>query len=86
VSQHVTELSARQLRRRFQVAAGLSPKAYARVVRLHHAMALARASDVPDWAEIAVRSGFYDQPHLLAEFRRASVSSKTRAALRKRVA
>ena len=71
VSEHVAGMSERQLRRRFQVAVGLSPKAYARVVRLHHAMALARASVTPDWAEIAVRSGFYDQPHLLAEFRRA---------------
>ncbi|WP_146044324.1 helix-turn-helix domain-containing protein [Amycolatopsis sp. BJA-103] len=43
-------LSERQLRRRFLVAVGLSPKAYARVVRLHRAMALARSSSVPDWA------------------------------------
>lgn len=71
VSEHVVGLSERQLRRRFQIAVGLSPKAYARVVRLHHAMALARAAVVPDWAEIAVRSGFYDQPHMIAEFRRA---------------
>jgi hypothetical protein len=71
VSSHVVGLSERQLRRRFQVAVGLSPKAYARVVRLHRAMALARAAGVPDWAEIAVRAGYYDQPHLLAEFRRA---------------
>uniref|UniRef100_UPI0011783C85 helix-turn-helix domain-containing protein n=1 Tax=Amycolatopsis kentuckyensis TaxID=218823 RepID=UPI0011783C85 len=73
VSRHAAAagLSERQLRRRFLVAAGLSPKAYARVVRLHRAMALARSSPVPDWAEIAVRSGFYDQPHMLAEFRRA---------------
>ncbi|MEV7554119.1 AraC family transcriptional regulator [Amycolatopsis sp. NPDC089917] len=71
-------LSERQLRRRFLVTVGLSPKAYARVVRLHRAMALARSSSVPDWAEIAVRSGFYDQPHMLAEFRRAVGSSCVR--------
>ncbi|MFE0027605.1 helix-turn-helix domain-containing protein [Amycolatopsis sp. NPDC059021] len=71
-------LSERQLRRRFLVAVGLSPKAYARVARLHHAMALARSSPVPDWADIAVRSGFYDQPHMIAEFRRAVGSSCVR--------
>ncbi|MEU0877381.1 AraC family transcriptional regulator [Lentzea sp. NPDC005914] len=70
MSSHVVGLSPRQLRRRFQVAVGLSPKAYARVVRLHLAMALARTG-TPDWAEIAVRAGYYDQPHMLAEFRRA---------------
>jgi len=80
VSRHAAEvgLSERQLRRRFLVAVGLSPKAYARVARLHRAMASARSSPVPDWAEIAVRSGFYDQPHMIAEFRRAVGSSCVR--------
>jgi AraC-like DNA-binding protein len=41
-------------------------------------MALARSSSAPDWADIAVRSGFYDQPHMLAEFRRAVGSSCVR--------
>ncbi|WP_157528578.1 AraC family transcriptional regulator [Nocardia sp. NRRL S-836] len=80
VSRHAAAagVSERQLRRRFLVAAGLSPKAYARVVRLHRAVALARSSPVPDWAEIAVRSGFYDQPHMIAEFRRAVGTSCVR--------
>ncbi|GIJ61215.1 helix-turn-helix domain-containing protein [Virgisporangium aurantiacum] len=68
-------LSERQLRRRFVVAVGLRPKTYARVVRLHRALAAARAAvargERPDWADIAVRSGCYDQSHLLAEFRHA---------------
>ncbi|WP_103338284.1 helix-turn-helix domain-containing protein [Amycolatopsis sp. CA-126428] len=80
VSRHAAAvgLSERQLRRRFLVVAGLSPKAYARVLRVHRAVALARSSSVPDWAEIAVRSGFYDQPHMIAEFRRAVGSSCVR--------
>ncbi|MEV4372068.1 helix-turn-helix domain-containing protein [Nonomuraea sp. NPDC049637] len=77
VEQHAVRagLSERQLRRRFGVAVGLRPKSYARVVRLHHALAAARAAlargERPDWAAIAVRSGCYDQSHLLAEFRHA---------------
>ncbi|MEW9554918.1 helix-turn-helix domain-containing protein [Nonomuraea sp. NPDC050783] len=77
VSRHAAEagLSERQLRRRFAVAVGLRPKSYARVIRLHHALAVAREAlargERPDWADIAVRSGCYDQPHLLAEFRHA---------------
>jgi AraC-like DNA-binding protein len=78
VAQHASGMSERQARRRFQVAVGLTPKTYARIVRLHRTMALARASTTPDWAEIAVRSGFYDQPHMLAEFRRAVGSSCVR--------
>ncbi|MGW4412908.1 helix-turn-helix domain-containing protein [Nonomuraea sp. NPDC004702] len=77
VEQHAARagLSERQLRRRFGAAVGLRPKSYARVVRLHHALAAARAAlargERPDWAAIAVRSGCYDQSHLLAEFRHA---------------
>jgi AraC-like DNA-binding protein len=77
VARHAADvgLSERQLRRRFVVAVGLRPKSYLRVVRLHHALAAARAAlaqgETPRWAEIAGRSGFYDQSHLLAEFRDA---------------
>ena len=80
VSRHASAvgLSERQLRRRFLVAVGLSPKAYVRVIRLHHVMALARGSVSPNWADIAVRSGFYDQPHMLGEFRRAVGASCVR--------
>jgi AraC-like DNA-binding protein len=68
-------LSERQLRRRFSVAVGLRPKAYARVVRLHAALGLAAASTKPAWADIAQQCGFYDQPHLIAEFRAATGQS-----------
>ncbi|MGW4471695.1 helix-turn-helix domain-containing protein [Nonomuraea sp. NPDC004354] len=77
VDRHAAQagLSERQLRRRFMVAVGLRPKSYARVVRLHHALAAAHAAvakgERPNWAAIAVRSGCYDQSHLLTEFRHA---------------
>jgi AraC-like DNA-binding protein len=68
-------LSVRHLRRRFAVAVGLGPKSYVRVVRLHHALAAAHAAVAagkrPKWADIAVRTGYYDQSHLLADFRHA---------------
>ena len=62
-------LSERQLRRRFSVAVGLRPKAYGRVARLHTALRLAGSAS---WADIAHRCGFYDQPHMIAEFRAAT--------------
>jgi transcriptional regulator GlxA family with amidase domain len=70
-------LSERQLRRRFSVAVGLRPKAYGRVVRLHAALSLAGSSARPRWADIAQQCGFYDQPHLIAEFRAATGRSPT---------
>lgn len=62
-------LSERQLRRRFAIAVGLRPKAYGRVVRLHAALRLAGTAP---WADIAHECGFYDQPHMIAEFRAAT--------------
>ncbi|MFO7278678.1 MAG: helix-turn-helix transcriptional regulator [Pseudomonadota bacterium] len=62
--------SERQLRRIFDAAVGMSPKAFARLVRFHRAMRLAEHSADPDWAAIAAEAGYYDQSHLIAECRR----------------
>lgn len=59
-------LSERQLRRRFAVAVGMSPKRYARAVRIRRAIAL--VGPRRSWAAIAVAAGFYDQAHMIAEF------------------
>lgn len=65
-------LLERQLRRRFSIAVGLRPKAYGRVVRLHNALRLAGSTARPSWVDIAHECGFYDQPHMIAEFRAAT--------------
>lgn len=59
-------LGERQLRRRFAAAVGMSPKHYARAVRIRRAIALARQPG--SWAAIAAAAGFYDQAHMIAEF------------------
>lgn len=61
--------SERQLRRGFDQAIGLSPKQYLRVVRFRRALRAARLAQPPDWAAIAELAGYYDQAHLIAEFR-----------------
>jgi AraC-like DNA-binding protein len=59
-------ISDRQMRRRFADATGLSPKEYARIRRLRHAMV--RAIDARSgWSTIAAASGFADQAHLVNE-------------------
>ncbi len=62
-------LSPRQLERRFAVSVGLPPKAFSRIVRLQGALQAVRESPSPDWAAIALEAGYYDQPHLLLDFR-----------------
>jgi AraC-like DNA-binding protein len=72
-------LSQRQLRRAFDEAVGLSPKQYLRVARFRRTLRAARGSDHPDWAALADRGGYFDQPHLIAEFR--ALTGLTPAAL-----
>jgi AraC-like DNA-binding protein len=63
------ELSERQLRRAFDAVVGLSPKRFLRIVRFRRALHDARATKHPEWAAIAERQGYFDQAHLIADFR-----------------
>ena len=62
-------LSERHLRRVFCEAVGMSPKAFARLARFHRALRASRGATHPTWASIAATAGYYDQAHLIAEFR-----------------
>jgi AraC-like DNA-binding protein len=60
-------VTARHLRRAFTESVGIGPKEFARTVRLQRAVRSAATSK--DWASIAVDAGYYDQAHLIADFR-----------------
>jgi AraC-like DNA-binding protein len=62
-------LSPRQFRRRCLEAAGLGPKRLARVLRFRYANRLAGQARRPDWSSIAVEAGYFDQAHLIRDFR-----------------
>ncbi len=62
-------VSERTLRRAFHEAAGMGPRSYARLLRFHRALGAARHAPRSDWARVAVACGYYDQAHLIAEFR-----------------
>lgn len=60
-------ITARHLRRAFVESIGVGPKEFARGVRLRRAISeTARSSD---WGAIARDAGYYDQAHLIGEFR-----------------
>jgi AraC-like DNA-binding protein len=63
-----TQLSPRRLIQLFTAAVGLTPKRFGRVARFHCATRLARGSAL-DWTRIAHASGYYDQSHLIRDFR-----------------
>lgn len=60
-------VSERNLRRVFHDEVGLSPKAFAKIARFRRALLASRTA--PSWAHVASESGYYDQAHLIAEFR-----------------
>jgi AraC-like DNA-binding protein len=60
-------VTARHLRRAFTDSVGIAPKEFARTVRLQRAVRGATLSN--DWARIAADAGYYDQAHLIADFR-----------------
>lgn len=74
-------VSERHLRRTFHDSVGVSPKAYAKLARFHRALDEARTQSTPSWANIAASTGYYDQAHLISEFR-AITGTTPRALLR----
>ena len=64
-----TGFSREHLIRRFREQIGLTPKAYANIVRFNHALELAHLPD-SRWADVANTCGYYDQSHLVRDFQR----------------
>jgi AraC-like DNA-binding protein len=68
--QRASGCTAQQFIRRFEAAVGLPPKRYARVLRFNALLPrLVRVGPI-DWAEAAVAGGYFDQSHLIHEFKR----------------
>ena len=80
-----TGFTRRHLGNLFQSQVGLSPKSLARIHRFRGALDLLNRADgeVP-WAALAERCGFYDQSHLINEFRRFTGLSPTELTRRAR--
>jgi AraC-like DNA-binding protein len=60
-------LSARQFRRQCLALTGLTPKRLCRVIRFRHAVSQIHGQ--PGWANLAQECGYYDQAHMINEFR-----------------
>ena len=61
--------SRKRLVAHFRDEVGLPPKTAARVLRFERARELAEQSARPDWTRIALEAGYYDQSHLINDFR-----------------
>lgn len=71
-------VSARHLERGFAREVGLSPKTLARVLRFQRAFQWLAAPARRPAAEIALACGYYDQSHLIRDFRQFAGSTPLR--------
>lgn len=62
------ELSHRRLIEIFTAEVGVAPKVFSRVRRFQRALTLAKQTASPDWTQVALACGYFDQPHLIRDF------------------
>lgn len=60
----------RQLERKFGTAVGISPKHLCNILRVHAFIKLLQRDSKPNLTGYAYESGYYDQAHLIREFRK----------------
>lgn len=74
-SQRIGDIAAslgvgeRRLQQLFQAEIGLTPRQFRRLARLRDCLQRLRGEPAPRWAMLAADCGFYDQAHLVNEFR-----------------
>lgn len=61
--------SRKHFAQRFRAAAGVTPRAYARLRRFERLMHCLTCGTRPHWADLAAAHGFADQPHMAREVR-----------------
>ena len=62
-------LSQRHFINVFSKQVGITPKQFARVQRFQRAAELSQRSSTPNWADIAAACGYFDQSHLIHDFK-----------------
>ena len=67
--------TTRHLERAFLERVGCTPKTLACITRFQRVLALRDARPAWSWARVAVEAGYFDQAHLIGDFRRFSGST-----------
>ncbi len=69
--------SNKHLITQFRREIGLPPKAMARIVRFSRVAEMLKRNEVASWVQLAHRCGYYDQAHLIRDFREFAGSTPT---------
>ena len=75
---HRCNMSTRTLQRIFQKEVGLSPKNVLRIARFNNAIRQIGQDNFTEFAQVALASGFFDQPHMVNEFKKIVAASPSR--------
>jgi len=67
---HDANMSVRNFERHFIDQVGLPPKLFCNITRFNHALALRFKNPQMDWTSIALACGYYDQMHLIKDFKK----------------
>jgi AraC-like DNA-binding protein len=70
-------MGERHLERGFNEAVGLAPKVLARIIRFQRVFQEVDGFQAPDWAQVALDCGYYDQSHFVKDFRQFSGQTPT---------
>lgn len=68
-AQRASSVSPQLFIRRFAESVGITPKRYARVLRFNALLPRLARVGPRDWADVAAEGGYFDQSHLIHEFR-----------------
>jgi AraC-like DNA-binding protein len=71
-------VSRQHVAAQFRDQVGLSPKLYARICRFRRAAAALKTTPAPDWAQLALECGYFDQSHLIHDFQEFAGSAPER--------
>jgi AraC-like DNA-binding protein len=70
-------ISIRQFQREFSTRFGASPKLFSRIVRFQHALDAKARSSTKSWTEVAHELGYFDQMHMVHDFKEFTGESPT---------
>jgi methylphosphotriester-DNA--protein-cysteine methyltransferase len=61
-------LSQRRFIQVFKTEVGMTPKLFSRIQRFQQIRSFIQQTPAPNWADLAVDLGYFDQSHLIREF------------------
>jgi AraC-like DNA-binding protein len=70
-------IGVRQFQREFSARFGASPKLFSRIVRFQNALDTKARSSKKSWTDVAHELGYYDQMHMVHDFREFTGESPT---------